>query len=68
MPMNQRIKQLIKSRGIMLEEEHFEIVELVVKECLEACSRASDIRQLVPPTREEVVASCINEIKRTVGS
>ena len=68
MPMNQRIKQLIKSRGIMLEEEHFEIVELVVEECLKACSRASDIRQLVPPTRAEVVASCINEIKRTVGS
>ena len=66
--MNQRIRELIKSRGIILEDEHFEIVELVVKECLEACSRASDIRQLVPPTRAEVVASCINEIKRTVGS
>ena len=63
--MNHRIRELIKSSGIILEDEHFEIVELVVKECLEACSRANDIRQLVPPTRAEVVASCINEIKRT---
>ncbi len=66
--MNQRIRELIKSMGIILEDEHFEIVELIVKECVEACSRANDIRQLVPPTRAEVVASCINEIKRTVGS
>jgi len=32
--MNQRIKELIKSMGIILEAEHFEIVELVVGECV----------------------------------
>jgi hypothetical protein len=32
--MNQRIKELIKSRGIILEDEHFEIVELIVEECV----------------------------------
>ena len=30
--MNERIKQLIESRGIILEEEHYEIVELIVLE------------------------------------
>jgi hypothetical protein len=31
----ERVKELIKSRGIILEEEHYEIVELVVRECLQ---------------------------------
>ena len=33
--MNERIKQLIKSRGIILEAEHFEIVELMVDEFIQ---------------------------------
>jgi hypothetical protein len=32
--MNERIRELIKSRGIILEEEHYEIVELIVRECV----------------------------------
>lgn len=33
--MNQRIRELIKSRGIILESEHFEIVELMVDEFIQ---------------------------------
>ena len=66
--MNHRIRELIKSSGIILEDEHFEIVELVVKECLEACSRANEIRHFVPPTQEQVVLSCMREIETTFRS
>lgn len=31
--MNKRIKDLIKSAGIIPEDEHYEVAELVVKEC-----------------------------------
>jgi hypothetical protein len=33
--MNERIKELIKSMGIILEAEHFEIVELMVDEFIQ---------------------------------
>ena len=39
--------------------------ELIVAECLEACSRANEIRHFVPPTQEQVVLSCMREIERT---
>lgn len=32
--MNKRIEELIKSRGIIPEDEHYEIAELLVGECL----------------------------------
>ncbi len=41
--------------------------ELIVKECLGACSRANEIRHFVPPTREQVVLSCMHEIKEHFG-
>jgi len=41
--------------------------ELIVKECLEACSRANEIRHFVPPTQEQVVLSCMREIKQHFG-
>lgn len=31
--MNERIRELIKSMGIIPEDEHYEIAELMVKEC-----------------------------------
>ena len=42
--------------------------ELIVKECLEACSRANEIRHFVPPTQQQVVLSCMDEIERTFRS
>lgn len=42
--------------------------ELIVQECLEACSRANDIRYFVPPTQEQVVLSCMREIETTFRS
>ena len=43
-------------------------VELIVAECLEACSRANEIRHFVPPTQEQVVLSCMREIETTFRS
>ena len=42
--------------------------ELIVQECLEACSRANEIRHFVPPTQEQVVLSCMREIEKTFRS
>jgi len=42
--------------------------ELIVRECLEACSRANEIRHFVPPTQEQVVLSCMREIEETFRS
>ena len=41
--------------------------ELIVGECLEACSRANEIRHFVPPTQEQVVLSCMREIEEHFG-
>ena len=45
-----------------------EFAELIVAECLEACSRANEIRHLVPPTQEQVALSCMREIETTFRS
>jgi hypothetical protein len=42
--------------------------ELIVQECLEACSRANEIRHFVQPTQEQVVLSCMREIEETFRS
>lgn len=42
--------------------------ELIVRECMEACIRANDIRYFVPPTQEQVVLSCMREIETTFRS
>ena len=42
--------------------------ELIVAECLEACSRANEIKHFVPPTQEQVVLSCMREIETTFRS
>jgi len=53
------------------EQEDLEKIEkfaeLFVKECLEACSRANEIRHFVPPTQEQVVLSCMREIEEYFG-
>ena len=70
--MNERIKQLaakcwdLKLDGLHFDQEKF--AELIVRECLEACSRANEIRHFVPPTQEQVVLSCMREIETTFRS
>ena len=74
--MNDRIKQLAKQAGIyklnLSDETEYWIMEkfaeLIVRECLEACSRANEIRHFVPPTQEQVVLSCMREIETTFRS
>jgi len=60
---------LDKETGMMIDPliglEKF--AELIVKECLEACSRANEIRHFVPPTQEQVVLSCMREIETHFG-
>ena len=77
--MNQRIKQLAKQTGYIWHasgdpqiyeftpEKLEKFAELIVGECLEACSRANEIRHFVPPTQEQVVLSCMREIEEHFG-
>jgi hypothetical protein len=71
--MNERIRELAHEaglptynpEGIPTKLEKF--AELIVRECLEACSRANEIRHFVPPTQEQVVLSCMREIEQHFG-
>ena len=67
-PMLERFaaQSLVESDGeLIFSKEKF--AELIVKECLEACSRANEIRHLVPPTQQQVVLSCMDEIETHFG-
>ena len=78
--MNERIKLLaelsktpktmmvdgVLQSVVTIDAERF--AELIVQECLEACSRANEIRHFVPPTQEQVVLSCMREIETTFRS
>lgn len=33
--MNERIRELIKSIGIIPEDEHYEVAELILRDCIE---------------------------------
>jgi len=75
--MNERIKELAEQCGfrsnpdIYDRNQSFDIpqfAELIVRECVEACSRANEIRHFVPPTQEQVVLSCMREIETTFRS
>jgi len=66
-----RIQRLKQQAGIddNPDQEGLNLfAELIVKECLEACSRANEIRHFVPPTQEQVVLSCMREIETTFRS
>jgi hypothetical protein len=41
--------------------------QLIVAECLEACSRANEIRHFVPPGQQQVVLDCMREIESNFG-
>ena len=71
--MNERIRELAKEARLLTgwpvgEVEYQKFAELIVAECLEACSRANEIRHFVPPTQEQVVLSCMREIETTFRS
>jgi len=51
-----------------VQDVYQKFAQLIVKECLEACSRANEIRHFVPPTQQQVVLSCMDEIERTFRS
>ena len=72
--MNKHILMLAKQSGLIKYdsdgkmEEVEKFAELIVRECMEACSRANEIRHFVPPTQEQVVLSCMHEIETTFRS
>ena len=72
--MNKHILMLAKQSGLIKYdsdgkmEEVEKFAELIVRECMEACSRANEIRHFVPPTQEQVVLSCMREIETTFWS
>jgi cupin superfamily acireductone dioxygenase involved in methionine salvage len=77
--MNERIQELAEQAGYKHPDavgtcedyayfDHEKFAELIVRECLEACSRANEIRHFVPPTQEQVVLSCMREIETTFRS
>ena len=75
--MNERIRELIK-QATTIEEHKWGVsydkfdkekfAELIVRECLEACSRANEIRHFVPPGQQQVVLDCMREIEETFRS
>ena len=75
--MNERLKELAEqawdATAVSPEFGHpisfaDKFAELIVRECLDACSRANEIRHFVPPTQEQVVLSCMREIEETFRS
>ena len=72
--MNKHILMLAKQSGLIKYdsdgkmEEVEKFAELIVRECMEACSRANEIRHFVPPTQKQVVLSCMREIETTFRS
>ena len=79
--MNDKIKQLAEQADWrfsdkitgdelqpILDKRLEKFAELIVRECLDACNRANEIRHFVPPTQEQVVLSCMREIEETFRS
>jgi hypothetical protein len=81
--MNERIKELGRQASLWCDQNipgefseetmgyghHWEqkFAELIVRECLRACSKANEIRYPVPPTKGQVVVSCMREIEQHFG-
>ena len=74
--MNERINILAEQAGLHCDgtpdcwdqEAIARFSQLIVRECMEACSRANEIRHFVPPTQKQVVLSCMREIETTFWS
>lgn len=68
--MNERIRELYyecQDESQSTEQCYQNFAELVVRECLRACSKANEIRYPVPPTKGQVVVSCMREIEQHFG-
>ena len=74
--MNDKIRELAEQAGYIdngsnhttyRDFNHEKFAELIVEECMEACSRVNETRSLVPPTRLQVVLDCMREIETTLG-
>ena len=68
--MNERIRELYyecQDESQSTEQCYQKFAELIVRECLKACSRANEIRYSVPPTKGQVVVSCMREIEKHFG-
>lgn len=81
--MNDKIKELAEQAGLMClydygpeEDPHAMVVgqkdmelfaELIVQECLEACSRVNEIRYFAQPLPEQVVLNCMIGIEKHFG-
>jgi hypothetical protein len=74
--MNDRIKEFVSQShldvyGLGKDKEKWEatvdkFAELIVQECLEACSRANEIRHFVQPLKQQVVLDCMLEIEKVL--
>ena len=75
--MNERIREFVSQShldvyGLGKDNEKWEaalnkFAELIVRECLEACSRANEIRHFVQPRQQQVVLDCMLEIEKHFG-
>ena len=62
--MKNKIKELIKSLGIIPEDEHYEIAELIVQECVQTLGK----RYMGDNNREDMeVRRCIEDVKKHFG-
>jgi hypothetical protein len=79
--MNERLREILEDAEVIFDNpdahvplalvsmEDFKLItEMIVRECLDACGRANEIRHFVPPTQEQVVLSCMREIETTFRS
>ena len=74
--MNERIGKLAEQAGLLgptsrvgnSHEATVRFAELIVRECLEACRVACEIKHPTPPSQQQVVWSCMREIEETFRS
>lgn len=76
--MNEMIYKLAVEVGIIKEEKGYfwiqsvdtleQFAEAIIKDCLEACDSANNIRHFVPPSQSQVVLSCKEAINRKFRS
>ena len=81
--MNDRIKEILVETGYIIPGETGYLIpgdkfidfdfcqkfaDLIVQECLVACSRANEIRHFVQPLQQQVVLDCMLEIEKAFRS
>lgn len=66
MTPNSKTQALIKTLGIIPEDEHYEIAELFIRECLDTVANA-DMTELEGPDPEDVLYVACKQIKKHFG-